>query len=432
MGFIPPTTTVTINTTRYNATPTSSESNSLDATLLGYPVGDVMHDVVTPGYRTLSRKGRIVNNPMSRIHAEVSLVPWSGQWLHRNRKTSTTVTGTELTADVYYSNRVAPLSHANYPAISHVDAAALRQQAINEAFEKAHQRNVMGAVDIAESGKTAEMLRTQLGRIDRVRDESLFVDKKKSFTKSGKRYLRYVPKTAGGRAADIAGLWLELQYGIIPLMLSIDGLMEALDKDVNSGDSAIDQTYRGFESRSDFINKTNTTFSTGQLGTANAYKVDYIHILDYTCEARAGLRTRYKPSLRARLGLEGRDLVPAAYELIPYSFVVDWFFDLGTAIEAMTPVKGFHSNASWVKTDLEEYETFAIKHYASSEETTNIIGYTNEMYVETTVIRRSAFRTPGVVPGLPNLDLHFKSFTHLISGLALVISNSKSKAISRI
>jgi hypothetical protein len=133
--------------------------------------------------------------------------------------------------------------------------------------------------------------------------------------------------------------------------------------------------------------------------------------------------------------METRDLPTAAYELIPFSFVVDWFMDFNTAIEAATPVKGWSSLGSWLTFHKEEILTY--NRYTTGGSFSKVVsGITKTEQVfphasTMTLIKRSKTRTPGINAGFPHLDSKFKSFTHAISALALTISIGNSKLNKR-
>jgi hypothetical protein len=148
--------------------------------------------------------------------------------------------------------------------------------------------------------------------------------------------------------------------------------------------------------------------------------------------------TRYKPGVKQMLGLELRDLVPGAYELIPMSFVADWVFNLGTYLEAVTPVQNFKSEASWVSLHNEVMLQFNMLRSTKTmyNPSTLYQMYYPEIEIEFVHGYRKIDRIPGVVPLPPHFNSELKSLTHFISGAALALSRVTSskpfrKALTR-
>lgn len=393
--------------------------------------GDVMHDIVTHNWQKRRAAGEIIVNPMDRVvrWSEV-MTSFSGEsmrWWHLNP--SSLATGKEVSGNIQVTDYLVPPTNSNFPTLPETtDLSYIFAEAVNEAYTNAHQRNVMGLVDVAESGKTFDMLRTQLGRLESVVSQGLVktVTKKAGKVRNNPRVMRYKSKTAAGQLADASGLWLEVQYGVIPLMLSINGLVKALTLPTMGGDRPRPQTFRGSESSTLTKTLNNTVNTPFHVGTAQNI---YTLMVDQKSYARAGVMTRYQPSLRARLGLELRDIVPGAYELIPFSFVYDWAHNLGNYLEAATPVKGFSKDASWVTLHNEVVLQYIFERPFITSTGLSWTYQGSSLYTEFVEGFRTSARIPGVIPRIPSFNSELKSLTHFISGAAIVLSktlNSKT------
>lgn len=404
--------------------------------------GHDMDDIVTPSYREVSAAGGFVNSPCYKRRRTTEVIPCSATSYIRQNVQANPPNGTVMTETQSFT-LWAP-DKGIFPPIEYPDRDALRQQAINECFANAHQRDVMGFVDLAEMDKTVAMLSTNIGRLDKVIAGSLFKGKlgKRKYRrgKSDDYVQKYKPRTPAGVAADAAGLWLEVQYGVIPLMLSIEGLIKALHEEKPTSNNerinpitgkARIQTFRGSESIILSDDETSVSVYTDPT-TGATYKTELVHSVDGNWKARAGLITSYTPDLKARLGLEGRDLVPGAYELIKFSFVIDWFYDLGTYLEAVTPVKGFSSKSTWSTLILEEIHTY--RYVRTGGTAIGSVTRMNYGSYEAAYVERlyDYIRIPGGHPRLPKLDLQFKSYTHLISAAALAFSKASTKTRARL
>lgn len=66
-----------------------------------------------------------------------------------------------------------------------------------------------------------------------------------------------------------------------------------------------------------------------------------------TIQARAGSLDVTELTMQRDLGMTGKDLVTLPWELVPYSFVVDWFFNVGDVLGALVPAPHLQNLCSW-------------------------------------------------------------------------------------
>lgn len=419
---------VTITVSRKDDASTITESSESN-TPPNVSVGSRMQDVVTRNWFKRQRAGEFINNPMLKEERWASVVEmytgiYSDGYSTRPETLPTSaIIGYKAEVEQYLPPFTA------FPEVPSLDLDYIKFEAINSAFAKSHQRDVLGIVDLAEMGKTFAMLRMQLGRFESLITQGLYHNVSKTAVRvrnTGNRIMQYKGKSPLGIAADTAGLWLETQYGIIPLMLSIQGLIKALTAPVDSSSGMVQpRTFRGSESiiRADELINTDTYPLVGyddNPEVVSEYKLQYSQV----AYARAGVSTKYKPSLRGRLGLELRDIVPAAYELITLSFVLDWFYNINSYLEAVTPVKGLVTEASWVTLHNEVvlqymFERTGLTAHSSSESWEIVIPPIQTQFV---IGYRTSERIPGVVPHNPQFNAELQSLTHFISGTALILS----------
>lgn len=131
----------------------------------------------------------------------------------------------------------------------------------------------------------------------------------------------------------LARHWLELQYGWKPLLQDAYGAAELLASHISN-------------------ERFNTTVK-GQAtsGYTNVIKGAYpnpTQIGKVTIKAKLGLQFVLDSNARARLAQTGIDN-PAllAWELLPFSFVVDWFLPVGNYLEALNAFSGFEFVSGW-------------------------------------------------------------------------------------
>lgn len=130
------------------------------------------------------------------------------------------------------------------------------------------------------------------------------------------------------KGKDLADAWLELRYGWTPLMYEIQGAIELLEEKILGGKLA--QSY----------SKTTKSSYTDN-STARASGIDFAH--NATINDHVTISCLIKPSCPTRiilgqLGFDNPALI--AYELMPYSFVVDWFYNIGDYLQSQTALAG--------------------------------------------------------------------------------------------
>lgn len=108
--------------------------------------------------------------------------------------------------------------------------------------------------------------------------------------------------------------WLALRYGWIPLIGDAFSAVEAYEATLGASRKKRKKLFRG---RSKFVRKARSASAGPSSRTVN-----YDQVL---------LRTEAQPTTLQSLGFLDPELV--AWELVPFSFVVDWFYDVSTYLE---------------------------------------------------------------------------------------------------
>lgn len=118
---------------------------------------------------------------------------------------------------------------------------------------------------------------------------------------------------------SLADYWLELQYGWLPLLGDAESAAQSLAHALNS---PLQTSYR--------VSKTKKYKSTNvqDYGPGFMQTTENIQSLQRSLIARISEH----PSALAQLGLLNPEIV--AWELVPFSFVADWFIPIGSYLEA--------------------------------------------------------------------------------------------------
>jgi hypothetical protein len=197
------------------------------------------------------------------------------------------------------------------------------------------------ATNLAERRQAVQMIASRCGQILRA-----FRAVRKGRFKEASRVLGLdnTPKRVSAKK-QVSNNWLEYHFGWSPLLSDIHGAVDVLQGPSEK------RTIRARASASTYITSTGGYPNTPPYGS-NATRDWY----DYS--VRSGLRfTISNPDLwlANRLGLINPATV--AWELVPFSFVVDWFVPIGNFIGGMTATLGLSITDGWTS-----YRTFHQNH----------------------------------------------------------------------
>lgn len=277
---------------------------------------------VTPGYKSLKNRQRkkLPVNDHSVLYYRRSGTSYteiisqrSGNFTYQQQ----TVWSTMNT--VLYSPEVQHLSDAATKARSRL-AAATSKLHVNLAQAMGERKQTMDL--IANNCKRVAALALAIRRADVSYLRKHYDVRTRRFYTS----LERVPENK-----RLATYWLEYQYGWKPLLQDIRGASELLASHVNG-----DNWHSTVKSKA---SARKTSQSNGQY--ANTTLVE-------RTTTKFCVRHKLADSDRAALSQTGIDN-PAllAWELLPYSFVIDWFIPVGNYLEALNAFSGFEFYDGW-------------------------------------------------------------------------------------
>lgn len=297
-----------------------------------------MTDVVVPRFKTRSAKGEIFNNPMTRQvqevyeslsvfdHARLAYTTPFGQdppegapWFRDGIKFFGTAPANKWigTFQSYGDNA---------PSTPTVDIEHLKQLAVTRAHANIDFSEVHILETLAEMTDTVRFLKDafknaiKIGR--KIRDkEFLFLAKKLD-------------------EEHLEEVYMEARYGLRPLIYDVRDICSAL-----MHSKTFDRyTFRAEENADD----VNTFSETDTSDSAVDLDVDVT--VSRSVKVRAGVLVSLD-SL-STLKIWGLDKpFEAIWEVVPFSFVFDWFFNIGQTIASLTPEIGAKQLASWVTID---------------------------------------------------------------------------------
>jgi len=137
---------------------------------------------------------------------------------------------------------------------------------------------------------------------------------------------------------ELSSRYMEARYALRPLVYDAAGVCEAWNKSTTNGYQR--QTFRGYASDVYEVSDTFTSKSWWQ-ATRTVKRTGTI-----TVHARAGVLTDVEVSKLAVWGADA--IIDAGWELLPFSFIVDWFWNVGKTVSSWMPRMGVRKLTSWV------------------------------------------------------------------------------------
>lgn len=405
-------------------------------------VYDRMQDVVIPRFYERMNSGEVFFNSMLKEQRDVILQP--GDLLHSRAETPSfnhtrTVNGKKETVvqpqwdgfsriGDYYNSALdsGTLRAAAYADLS-VDVSDPSQQAINTAFANIDASDATALVSLAELGKTVATIKSVLY---------------KSF-KIAKAIKKLDAKALKGElsASEVADAYLEYRYGIRPMIIDAEQAVKAYNASLEHSGR---RTARGSESSSDsdtVVKTSSEDYTVDEFDGSSLVSVTRSRSSEFrvsksvTVSSRATVLYNLEPISLPALKVWGfYDIPLAMWELVPFSFMINWFVDVSTALAAWTPKIGVRELGSCVTTTTEtvvqeEYTHRPYYHSGSwcgtfSDGHTigeTLIGEYEYPTISRLTTSREVVRAPGISPGLPQIDVNL-NFLKVLD-MALIARN---------
>lgn len=298
-------------------------------------VTQTMVDWVTPSYTRRSARGEVICKPMSKTKITKVVHPVNKS--EAFTRSIPSYYGDELiklpAGDKFLGDEPSTLYLESPDALAaryeflDVDIEGVKSLAVTQAHAniKVNEADILAS--LGESKETIVYLRTVMLRAVRVFRAIKHLDIK--FLMPRKKWSK----------KDMAELYMEQRYALRPLIMDAQNAVKAFTASKNIHDR---QTYRGYSSDREDGTPVETTHTNGTWTEYTSRTTGYREV-----SARAGVLCSLDDL--SPLQLWGADKpIEAMWELLPFSFIADWFFNIGQTIESWTPNYGIHDLASWV------------------------------------------------------------------------------------
>lgn len=318
------------------------------------------HDVVTPNFHQLLAAGVIINNPFfisGTIYEPYQATDYrrtfsNGGWESMTGPTVSWIFGKTRATSLGSAAKDAVNRLATLQCWGNVEPA--KSQSLVTAFE-AHKswdtiysraKSLALVVKYCRSGNTAALSRMFGGASTRRPVPKRFLiwdhDGKPLLSKRGRlqnRYAASLRTTSDSRYLDKASkLWLEYRYGWAPMVYDIVDQLKAVSAPEFRTHLTRDtlRTARGKASRKDETITPITAIAGGLTYTGETRSE-----VTYVTRTYIHYKSTVAGSFLERLNDFGLFSIPeATWELVPFSFIVDWFVPVGDWLKALTPKIG--------------------------------------------------------------------------------------------
>lgn len=364
-----------------------------------------MYDYVVPNYRKRVQAGEVFFNYMDNATCVISngSGSYGGQVVHKNP------TCTSAGQVPYYPSFRFSLSNGSYgavlsefsfpivnglllppPPLEGMDISNMVLEAATECLAQrgTAESNLWEA--LAEADKSLGMLAQALQNI------AQFLN--------GKRDLLTKAKAAGN-------MYLLYRYGLSPLISDLQHVIEGLEKKTGT----LRLTSRGKAS-----SEVSTSFYNTSPTMYNTWWGRRTYTIRETVSIRAMSLDEINVGKLFNIGLAPKSLLTLPWELIPYSFVVDWFVNIGALINALVPSLDLRQKGSCYVMIRERRETCELSNYQCSG-LFNFHSQPSPAFHERTFTVRSRFpHLPG--PALViKTDFRLTNLKRALDALSLII-----------
>jgi hypothetical protein len=306
----------------YDGLTYSNSSTTLKTSLPGFRIGGAVHD----------RKGKIAaglqagssyssdRQAIVKKEAGFATCTFLDSSLSPPVRTVVTVSGWALPPDAPVSLSMDTVGVGNRALVKILKSVREQHQQMN------------GSTFLGELGQTIRMLRRPAEALRKEVDRYFL-----SLENRKRKVLRLPP---GKRRAEwekaLSGTWLEMQFGWKPLISDSKAIAETLARMLNEPPKVDRIRARAFQENAQsfipFEIPVYGHFITGWLNRLRQHRFDVQYVVGLKSHRRAHASGIQR--LIDVCGFNPEDFIPTLYEITPWSFLVDYFSNVGDIVEA--------------------------------------------------------------------------------------------------
>lgn len=305
----------------------------------------MIDDIVTPDFRRLIANGAVIMNDFAISRSERTAngdQVWdTGIILNKSGENAGSVWGRlVLRGDLAHMvESCNPTGTIGVTSQTYENTYQMAEISLVKAHAKMKEPAVLTGEIVSDMAQTLSMIRHPF------KAASTLLTKMASFKK--KRF-----GTTGINSAKAnASTWLEYRYGWRPLIGDMFSVADAVNKIRHRGDRRRSVSRSGL----DAATTKSCGFSHAGFGAWSGLTATGRATVEFKQRVGAGVmyevvnRTTME-NVVAMLGLRPSDVPATLWEIIPYSFVVDWFTNVGSWLSAVTPDPDYRILGSWMTT----------------------------------------------------------------------------------
>lgn len=282
-------------------------------------------------------------------------------------------------------------------------STAAEQKALNRAMDSVSDSSINLAQAFAERAQTSDLILDSAKRLAK----AMVSVKRRDWSGVSKALGLARPRKLTG---NVANDWLALQYGWLPLLSDIHGAAEFLAKKNTERPPLV----IGYGSGTDSLDDQHHEYDVPNIGVFRS------SLTSQTTSARCILRFQVTNEL-LRTGHETgiTDPLLLAWELVPYSFVVDWFLPVGDFLGRLNYDSGLSFHSGFL---VSKAKSVGIVAASSSKVFAGVQCSPSgtPLVCDNTWVRRQPF-SAAPRPSLPQVKDPF-STTHVVNAVALLRS----------
>lgn len=366
-----------------------------------------IEDVVTPQFHTLRNKGRIVNNDYRKtdVFEKQSL----GTFYIDTRKYNNGVyyDGYERTYSNFGGEVMCLNANSYLSPSSTINVDYLIDKVVTQLHARISSAPMKGLVTLGELRQTMGLVNSLGQRINRA---GRFLKRAASHPEFRKASISGVAKalskgnrikTANKSVRRLAQQWLEYRYGIRQFYFDYQSSMKAI--------RSLNVPQRTRYSASETMSQTDEDTTSGPLWAP--FETSYLdRFVSRRVTVDAGALVEPKVVMGPLQAYGMDEVFQAAWDLTRFSFVVDWFVNVGTKVAALSPKGDVNILATWVVVT-DQINQYTEHRYTIKD---NVVQGTlretydcslDQCWCEKTSTTTTRLRDPAVNP-IPNWDIN--------------------------